>query len=120
MPSSRDGGAEQHRRGRGVPIERAHQSLTMPPSARAKMFIMPKVPATNPAVRRLELEVVDEVERGDIVDGQLHAEAGGIDNCRGPRRARSRQASQKAASRRRHPASRAPAKSPSAVSCVRK
>ena len=34
------------------PHRRLHRSLTIPPSARAKRFIMPKVLATTPAILR--------------------------------------------------------------------
>ena len=66
------------------PQRRLQRSLTMPPSARANRFIMPNDAGDESGGGQSEMKVVGEIERRDVVDGQLHAEAGAVDHEQRP------------------------------------
>ena len=60
------------------------RSLTMPPSARAKMIHHPERRRDESGGGEAEMKVVGEVQRGNVVDGQLHAETGSVDDEKRP------------------------------------
>ena len=122
MPSRRDGDAEQHRAAAQSPTAIAAVADDAAERAGEEVHHAEGAGGDARGLPGSGLKVVDEIERGDIVDGQFHAEAGGVEHGQRPDAAVAAcfpecSGGRGASAWPLRPQFR---KSPSAVSCVRK